>query len=131
MYHPAVNFALPLSIPNRTLVTYLRTLNSKHADYLAINDYLSQIDWDSAISNKSIDSAVDFLYSHLDFAITSFVPSCSIIKSSYPVWLTKELVALTKAKKSAHASFKKTLNYKDYIIFSHLRAKCKHLSTIC
>lgn len=48
--------------------------NFKRADYIAINNYLDGILWDDDLRYLNIDDAVDFLYRHLVYAISTFVP---------------------------------------------------------
>lgn len=52
-------------------------------------------------------------------------------KSSYPTWFTRELISLTKAKKTAHCRFKNTNRFSDYLVFSNLRAQYKIITTRC
>lgn len=45
----------------------------------------------------------------------------------FPFWLNKELKLLVKEGKK-HSKYKKTKNNSNYITFSNLHLKCKHLS---
>lgn len=70
VYHPVLTFSMPhpvKSVPPSARKEY-RNLNG--ADYVAINDYLGSIDWVSSMRFMFIDEAVNFLYSHLNYAIS-------------------------------------------------------------
>ncbi|XP_011859251.1 PREDICTED: RNA-directed DNA polymerase from mobile element jockey-like [Vollenhovia emeryi] len=130
-YHPALQLMLPLSAPIRQNSESSSRLCFERADYDAINDYLGHIDWDLAISELSVDEATEFLHHHLKYSISTFVPSHVYVKSSYPAWFSKELISIIRAKKAAHRKYKYTNSFADYMVFSHLRVKCKSLSSTC
>lgn len=82
-YHPALALSLPWHI-NISLAT--ETIKDfKRADYNAINDYLGCIDRATELQNLNINDAVNFLYLHLNLAITSFVLLIFKRRSLYPV----------------------------------------------
>lgn len=78
LYHPALVISLPGSIRSSLPQTFEHKWNFKHANYAAINDYLGSIHWDEELSSFDINDAVDFLYQHLNYAISVYVPRYSV-----------------------------------------------------
>ncbi|RLU23899.1 hypothetical protein DMN91_004107 [Ooceraea biroi] len=129
-YHPALDFTLPCSKVELGCGPRVVKRNFSRANYVAINDYLGGIHWDVELEGLSVESAVGLLYSHLDYAASSYVPVCTIRPSTYPRWFTRELIALVKSKRRAHYTFKRTNLFSDYLVFSNARSQCKALSGV-
>lgn len=130
-HHPAFIITLPMSTRASLSAVSECKWNFKRADYVAINNYLNSIVWDDVLDCLGIDDAVDFLYEHLNYVISAYVPTYLVRKSSYPVRFSKKLITLMKAKRVAHYQFKISNCFFDYLIFSNLRAQCKFLSSNC
>lgn len=74
-YHLALRtFVLPLSIKLPVQRSLVRKRNFKCASFAAINKYLNTVSWDVELRNRCAEDAVGFLYMHLDYVISSFVP---------------------------------------------------------
>lgn len=73
---------------------------------------------------------MNFLYTHIDYVISVYVPIYTVKKSLYPEWFSRELT-LVKTKKTAHCKYKTTNYYLDYLEFIQLRAQCKNCSLKC
>lgn len=107
LYHPPLQFALPISLNSSSSIALTGVKDFHKADYSAISNDLSGINWDNALSSLSVDESVDILYPHLKYCIDSFLPFKTICKTSYPCWFSRSLISLIKAKKVAHHRFKK------------------------
>ncbi|XP_026826500.1 uncharacterized protein LOC113562189 [Ooceraea biroi] len=129
-YHPALDFTLPCLKVELGCGPRVVRRNFSRANYVAINDYLGGIHWDVELEGLSVESAVGLLYSHLDYAASSYVPVCTIRPSAYPRWFTRESIALVKSKRRAHYTFKRTNLFSDYLVFSNARSQCKALSGV-
>ena len=82
---------------------YDYNFNWNVADYTSIISYIGSINWSNLFNCKfNINDNLDTFYSHIDYAITNFVPKVRRHKLSYPVWLSKELKILIKKKKNMH-----------------------------
>lgn len=89
-YHPAITISLPMSTGPLFFSSPSEwRFNFKRANYEEINNYLGNIMWDDELSHLDVNSAIDFLYSHLDYAITAFVPRYLPRRSTYPAWFLK------------------------------------------
>lgn len=91
---------------------------------------MANIDIISNLNNLHINAAISKFYEILNHCFDLFVPKL-IINHNKPhdaVLSNKEYRDLTRLKKEAHKKYKKTNIYSDYLKFSHLRKKCKHLS---
>ena len=78
--------------------------------------------------NFSLDDAVDFLYFHMYSAIERFIPKRLTSHSKYPRWFSPGLKRLIFAKKAAHARYKRSNRFEDYLGFSNLRVKCQRIA---
>lgn len=74
---------------------------------------------------------MDFLYSHLNYVISSFVPMYLKKDSGYPIWFSRELMSLIKAKKKIHYQYKTKNRFSDYLVFTNLSSQCKSVSLKC
>ncbi|XP_026828978.1 uncharacterized protein LOC113562772 [Ooceraea biroi] len=128
IYHPALCFATPLRPALPVVRPSIVRWNFRRADYEAINDYLGSINWDAVFEGRNVEDAVGLLYSHLQYAIDSFVPVSVVRSSSFPAWFTHELISMIRAKRKAHYIYKRTNKFSDYLVFARLRLHCKALS---
>lgn len=86
---------------------YDYVFNWNVADFTSIISYIGSINWFNLFNCKfNINDNLDTFYSHIQYAITSFVPKVRRHKLSYPAWFSKELKMLIKKKKYAHHIFK-------------------------
>jgi len=87
--------------------------------------YIGSINWLNLFNCKfNINDNLDTFYSHIEYAITSFVPKVRKHELSYPAWFIKELIILIKKKKYAHHIFKISKTPTSYSNFSNIRNKC-------
>lgn len=103
------------------------------ADYEKINSNLNEVDWESHLSNKDIETAVDCFYTIVNKIINDLVPSKSISNSNnkYPVWFSYSLIRLIKKKNKIHKKWKIYKRLTDYEVFSSLRSQVKTLEVSC
>jgi len=120
VFHPPLVFSLTTPGGTSVMTNNVTKFDFKRANFSAINDYLNNLNWDMELRDLDVNDAVNFVYSHLDHIILSCVPSFAISRSSYPTWLSRELVSSINNKQRAHFKFKCTGEYSDYLAFSHL-----------
>lgn len=130
VYHPAIVYQLLACSYRSNPVIELR-YDFKRCDYLAINNYLSEVDWSAALRGLAVDDAVTAFYNHIYVAMGFFVPAYRIRTSCYPSWFSADLKRLIVQKKIAHALYKRTNERDDYLAFSQLRAECSSLAKVC
>lgn len=73
-------------------------LNFFKADYKAINEEISKIDWKTLFLNQGIDTNVDNYYSKMNEIIIKYSPKVKIDGSKYPNWYSSDLIRLIKEK---------------------------------
>ena len=56
----------------------------RRANFTFILRYLNSIDWDSHLTNLTLDNAVSVLYDHIFYVINAFVPPLRTRASNYP-----------------------------------------------
>nr|CAH7721033.1 unnamed protein product [Callosobruchus chinensis] len=103
----------------------------RNGDYEQMNYYLSYIDWDTLLENKSVDDAVVLFYEHVFGGIEMFIPLKRYRNSSFPSWFNSDLRKMLKEKKMAHRKYKESMDEDDYNVFSSLRASCNRLRNCC
>ena len=101
------------------------------ADYDAINDALSGIDWAGLFSSHDVNVCVQLFYNKLRKIIKRHVPVRAVGGHRYPPWFTTTLIRLIKQKHKAHINYKKYRTDAYYNIFSLLRSRCKRLIKQC
>ncbi|CAH2097444.1 unnamed protein product [Euphydryas editha] len=102
------------------------------ANYNAINDKLSKIDWPKTFSSKNIDEGVKKLYQTLYNLRDSYVPTKIIkVNHKYPSWYNPSLIKLLKEKHKFHLKYKKYKNITDLNTFILLRERAKIIEKEC
>ena len=102
-YHPPLQFEVVLSHPVSSCISnpiVTTRANFKAADYVSIINHLNHVNWDCVLDGPCVDSAVDTLYAYLNDIIGAFVPHCTVIRSSYPRWYSKNATRLIRAKEA-------------------------------
>ncbi|XP_050303712.1 uncharacterized protein LOC126741363 [Anthonomus grandis grandis] len=130
--HKGYNFEIDFSCETQSNLNYVEFYyDFKMGDYIGINNYLCEINWDLVLSSADINIAVSHFYHILDMAIALFVPLKRYKTSKFPSWFSAELRYLVRLKKIAHKCYRVSHNVADYITFSNIRARCKTLTDIC
>lgn len=75
--------------------------NFRNADFRAMNEFLSRVDWTQLFSDTSADSAASSLSHILLYCIDQFVPKKVYKSPNKPVWSNSELKRLKSAKRAA------------------------------
>lgn len=132
-HHPSLSVQCVLARSVRELCPSPRTIRKYFAaDYDAVNNRLSNINWRSLLSTTDINSAVDTFYGVLNTVISEYIPEKKITgDSKYPVWYSSQLIKLIKKKIKVHKKWKCYNRLSDYVKFSELRKKTKELSKDC
>lgn len=121
-YHPTLEINIELNMEYLKENTTVKR-NFTKADYVAINDELSAVDW-RCIEEAPIERAVDLFYTIIDDIIDRNVP---ILRPNgrYPYWYSRELIGLLRRKERARTKWKRSGSSDDYTIFSNLRREAK------
>jgi hypothetical protein len=77
-----------------------------HVDYIGINTFLSNVNWLDFLNCPSVEEATNNFYFYLYSARDLFVPLKGKCSTTYPKWFNSDVIALLKAKKSAHKLYR-------------------------
>ena len=129
-HHPALYMKLSgVFDAQRSVHTCSRALSSynfKLADIPSLYDYISQISWDSVLTESDVDASVNALYSKLYSALDNFVPKTKPFnKSQYPPWFTPDIKRKLRSKHYYWRQHKKFGDQDAYQNFRKLRAEVK------
>lgn len=112
-HHPPieidVNLCSPMPLANRVFATH----NFRKADYTAINDKLSKIDWNNSINNHDLDAMVSNFYSILQAIIEECVPKTKSRNVKYPIWFSKPLIRTLAEKEKIRRRYNTYNNPRD------------------
>ena len=98
----------------------------KDANFVEINYYLSLIDWNTVIFGScDIIKVIKEFYNALHCVIDLYVPKRKYRKPKFPKWFNNKMKELVINKKLAHKKYKDSGLFRDYEIFSDLRAQCR------
>ena len=86
--------------------TKKRIPNWSKADYTGIRTYLSNIDWDTQLGERTTEEAWEILKDHLKHATEEFVPKSTVKGETEPKWLNREIIRLIRKKKRAWKIYK-------------------------
>lgn len=112
------------TLPARSCIKYQYV----SADYAAINNRLSEIDWPSEVCTRTLEDAIIFFYNTLNDLRDSYVPTKTVFSCGrYPLWYRQPLIKIIKEKAKYHSKFKKYGNSSDYESFILLRQRAKEV----
>lgn len=132
-YHPSLSVNI-LDLNCKSFKEKItKRLNFHKADYDAINNYFTNIDWLKVLSHDSIDVSVSKFYDKLSECCNLFVPlsKSTTARSHYPAWYSKSLIKLNKQKNKIHKKWKRFRNPRDYDEYNLLRNRFKRMQEQC
>jgi hypothetical protein len=99
LYHPPLTITYTYKcVSDLNYYDYVFNWNAR--DYTSIVSYIGSIEWSNLFNlNSNINDNLDTFYSHINYAITNFIPKVRSHKLSYPPWFSKELKVLIKENK--------------------------------
>lgn len=130
-HHPALvidlcEFQLPVMHYENTIFDF------KHCDYVAMSNYLLNVNWDEIFSFNDVNENVEIFYSVVNNVVEYLVPKI-VIKNrfKFPIWFDQDLKNNIFKKRDAHLKYKITQDVNDYVEFSQLRSICKTQAQDC
>ena len=134
-FHPAldinVNCSFNYNCNFDNLYCNLSYYFFKKCNYKKINELINNVDRNLRFDHLDSIKAVQIFYDVINNIISQCVPKFKIVKSSFPVWFSKELKSLIFNKKIAHKKYKITKKFTDYSYFCYLRNRCKLVADDC
>lgn len=135
-YHPPLDITLSNNFGgNRLKINNLNwRFNYFKANYLDINEELSNFNWDILFSDCiHVDDMLSIFYDHIYKIINKFVPKINFNRNrtKYPAWFNKNLIKLLREKNKYRTLYKKYNNPMDNLTFKLLRTNCEKLANKC
>lgn len=123
VFHKALelNFCVEMIQEDDKIDEWYRDFN--HADYEAINEFLSEVDWNAIFHDIEIEECVRIFDQHLCHAVEQFVPLRKRRVHCSRPWLSADLRNLRNVKNRAYKTYLSTLTDTDFSIFSDLCAE--------
>lgn len=107
-YHPALLFSFDSNIIKvRKYKKHIKP-NFYKANYIAINNELSKINWHNILQNKNIDDAVELFYSTIFPIVSKHTPKNTFTFDKHPTWYSKELIQILNEKEFYRRQLNKT-----------------------
>ena len=126
-YHPALSFNV--NCDNIRFLDYdYFYYDFNNANYILINQYLGNINWDCLLNISDVNQALISFYEVIYCCIDLFVPKKRCKTRKFPRYYSLELKNAILRKKAAHKKFKQSNNISDYKLFSDIRKECKILA---
>ena len=125
-HHPALEVIFePIQIKT---IKYkkMERFNFHKANYVEINNILSNTSWARKFDNYDINSTVNIFYEVINNTIAMHVPKYKV-KGDYPIYFQLDTIKTIKQKIKAHKKYKIYGGQLNYETFSNLRRHCKHL----
>ncbi|KAG7308770.1 hypothetical protein JYU34_006003 [Plutella xylostella] len=123
-HHPP--FIADINLRNALPLTNISTMKHNYfkADYLSINNALSNIDWDHKFKeNPNVNSIVNIFYETIKDLIKIHVPMTKPRNNKYPPWFTNNLIKMLKEKEKYRIKFKKFKNGMDEVQYNILKER--------
>lgn len=131
-YHPPLECEVEIEINDPIKPIEYKKYCFNKANYVKINQDLLIVNWSLELNNLEVDEAVEKLYRIINKIISVHVPQHKKSKQAgFPVWFSKELIALIRSKNKLRKRFKRYGSVLDYIQFSRLRKEVKLMSKQC
>lgn len=104
------------------------SLNFKKANYDILNQFFTEIDWDSTLYNVNVDNMVTRLYNAIENGIIKFVPQVNRINGRRKTIEDRALNNLKHRQKKAHRRYIDSNRSREYYtIFAQVRREYNHL----
>lgn len=91
-----------------------------NANYVAVNEFLSGIDWNTRFSGCDVDACAGIFHQLLCHAVEPFVPLKKRRMCCSRPWLSADLRNLRNVKNRGYKTYLSTLSQSDFLAFSDL-----------
>lgn len=103
--------------------------NFKKADYIAINHYLSSINW--SMVEDDVDLLSDLFIAEILSIIDMFVPKKLITTSNAPPWHDKVIINLRNKRNRSHKKWCRTRDLRDFDMFLVRKKQYDEYDKVC
>ncbi len=138
-HHPPLTIEVDTAPLDYLIEDRLPKPNFFRADYVALNDKISSIDWAGELDPLSVDDATQRFYDLL-MKLLLHIPKVSKNKGEFPCWFTDVLIRLIKKKSNVRHELQKMSKKIPLCVhavdelkktFSYLRKEVKSLTEVC
>lgn len=130
-YHPAIIYSFDSSEIKFMKCNKHKKQNFFKADYVAINNELSAINWHTLFHNKTIDDAVDVFYNTISTIVLKYTPKTTFTHNKHPIWYSRELIQILNEKEYYRKQSQRTNLPIFILLFSQKRKQFKKLKKKC
>lgn len=123
-YHPALSINVDIANLNIKFMNAIKTpkRNFRKANYIELNQKLSNINWVKELDHDDVNVAVNKFYLLINGLIQKYVPLSTPRSDQFPIWFSKELIGLIREKEY----YGKLMKHSNNIIYKQLFSKKRH-----
>ena len=121
--HSPLKFSIRTCVIKRKKIAKRTIYNYKRANWAALNNDLSRVDWDHLLNFTEADLGWNIFKEKFTTLCDKHIPKIKIKETFKPPWYDSEVFRLNKKKEQARKLFKQTNNQQHYKKFSALRKK--------
>ena len=130
LHHPTLIISVKVKHIKRKETNFsddVKLYNFKKADFLALYEALTSMDWSKLFKIKNVNLACSYFYKQLYSVLDKFVPVYKRAVKKYPKWFSSSLIKKLKKKERLHKKFKKSQLDCDYLKFATIRSEVNEL----
>ncbi|RLC07615.1 MAG: hypothetical protein DRI57_25640, partial [Deltaproteobacteria bacterium] len=102
-------------------------LSYDKGDYVAMRKYLSELDWDRELGERTLEETWTVIQEKINIAIRRWIPKRKHRRNGRrrPLWMTTAAKDKLKQKQHAFTKYKKTMDKDDYKLYARARNQAK------
>ena len=126
--HSPLKFSIRTCVIKRKKIEKRTIYNYKRANWAALNNDLSRVDWDHLLNFTEADLGWNIFKKNSPLFVINIFPKIKIKETFKPPWFDSEVYRLNKKKAQARKLFKQTNNQQHYKNFLLCEKSLKILS---
>lgn len=126
-YHPAFTFKLDPNDVKFMKCKKSTKINFRGANYIAINERISSVNWHHELNNLNSNEATDKFYIIINNIISQMAPKIKPKVEGFPKWFSNDLIKLVREKETYFNLIKRTNGAQNEIYKSLFKQKRKEI----
>lgn len=129
IHHNALEVKIEIETQSREVLldeVYVRDF--RKTDFVALNELIADVDWNSLFANSDVNSSVNLFYEKIEQFFSACVPLKKVTSSAHPKYFDKCLINLKNRTNKAHKAYKS--GRCEYQVYSDLRKEFKRYSVV-
>ena len=129
-HHTPYCLRIPFDSPAEALCSDMKIFDYCNADYVGLNNFYSNVNWNEILCSGNIDDVIDKFYEVLYIGMNKFIPTKKLYAgpNRFPRWFSMDLIRLVREKREAHDKYRRSASIDDYNLFKSIRSSCKRLN---